>query len=266
MRMEQYLTHTDYALWEVILNGDSPVPEPPAVAIPNEHLLKFHSIKDAKSLWKAIKIRFGGNKESKKMHKTILKQQYKNFVASRSKGLDQTYDRFQKLISQLEPNGEVISQEDANMSVSEIDEDNNQAKDRYKVGIGYHAVSPPYTGNYMPPKADISFAGLDDSMFMFKIRQVLVNAAKQSSPASTSTTRPKVNIAAIRPNVNAKSSYFKPHFPKRMHFNQRSAAKTNTFSRKINTAKGKNVTTAGTKAVVNAGKGKKENVVKFSAC
>nr|GFC54230.1 ribonuclease H-like domain-containing protein [Tanacetum cinerariifolium] len=45
----------------------------------DEHLLKFHSIKDAKSLWEANKIRFGGNKESKKMHKTILKQKYENF-------------------------------------------------------------------------------------------------------------------------------------------------------------------------------------------
>nr|GEW14408.1 ribonuclease H-like domain-containing protein [Tanacetum cinerariifolium] len=79
MRMEQYLTHTNYALWKVIINGDSPVPEPPVVAILDDHLLKFHSIKDAKSLWEAIKIRFGGNKESKKMHKTILKQQYENF-------------------------------------------------------------------------------------------------------------------------------------------------------------------------------------------
>ncbi|GKG65452.1 hypothetical protein Tco_0675301, partial [Tanacetum coccineum] len=24
MRMEQYLTHTDYTLWEVIVNGDAP--------------------------------------------------------------------------------------------------------------------------------------------------------------------------------------------------------------------------------------------------
>nr|GEW88462.1 uncharacterized mitochondrial protein AtMg00810-like [Tanacetum cinerariifolium] len=144
IRMEQYLTHTDYALWEVIINGDSPDPEPPAVgtvvppkteaqklarknelkakstlllAIPDEHLLKFHSIKDAKSLWEAIKTRFEGNKESKKMHKTILRQQYKNFVASRSEGLDKIYDRFQKLISQLELNGEVISQEDASMKL-----------------------------------------------------------------------------------------------------------------------------------------------------
>ncbi|GJS22747.1 putative ribonuclease H-like domain-containing protein [Tanacetum coccineum] len=62
-------------------------------AIPDENLPTFHGIKDAKTLWEAIKTRFRGNKESKKMQKTILKQQYKNFTASRSKGLDKTYDR-----------------------------------------------------------------------------------------------------------------------------------------------------------------------------
>ncbi|GJV89907.1 hypothetical protein Tco_1533845 [Tanacetum coccineum] len=148
MRMEQYLTHTDYALWEVIVNGDAPAvasasaegPIPPKtaeqklarknelkakstllLAIPDEHLLKFHGIKDAKTLWgkksPKIKAMFGGNKESKKMQKTILKQQYENFTASRSEGLDKTYDRFQKLISQLEIHGEVISQEDANLKL-----------------------------------------------------------------------------------------------------------------------------------------------------
>ncbi|GKC73932.1 hypothetical protein Tco_1119815 [Tanacetum coccineum] len=40
-----------------------------------------------------MKARFGGKKESKKMQKTILKQQYENFAASRSEGLDKTYDR-----------------------------------------------------------------------------------------------------------------------------------------------------------------------------
>ncbi|GJZ76845.1 hypothetical protein Tco_0641517 [Tanacetum coccineum] len=87
------------------------------LAIPDEHLLKFHGIKDAKTLWEAIKAMFGGNKESKKMQKTILKQQYENFTASRSEGLNKTYDRFQKLISQLEIHGEVISQEDANLKL-----------------------------------------------------------------------------------------------------------------------------------------------------
>ncbi|GJV32361.1 hypothetical protein Tco_1392761 [Tanacetum coccineum] len=61
------------------------------LAIPNEHLLKFHIIKDAKTLWEAIKTRFGGNKESKKMQKTILKRQYENFTSSKSEGLEKTY-------------------------------------------------------------------------------------------------------------------------------------------------------------------------------
>ncbi|GJS64739.1 putative ribonuclease H-like domain-containing protein [Tanacetum coccineum] len=87
------------------------------LAIPDEHLLKFHACKDAKSLWEAIKNRFGGNKESKKMQKTILKQNYENFAASSQKGLDKTYDRFQKLISQLEIHFAVISQEDANQKL-----------------------------------------------------------------------------------------------------------------------------------------------------
>ncbi|GJV32778.1 hypothetical protein Tco_1393178 [Tanacetum coccineum] len=121
MRMEQYLTFTDHALWEVIVNGDSVIPvasaSAGAEAIPDEHLLKFHACKDAKSLWEAIKNRFGGNKESKKMQKTILKQNYENFAASSQEGLDKTYDRFQKLISQLEIHGEVISQEDANLKL-----------------------------------------------------------------------------------------------------------------------------------------------------
>ncbi|GJY66513.1 ribonuclease H-like domain-containing protein [Tanacetum coccineum] len=121
-RMEQYLTFTDHALWEVIVNGDSVIPIasasagaegliPPKtaeqklarknelkekstlmLAIPDEHLLKFHACKDAKSLCEAIKNRFGGNKESKKIKKTILKQNYENFAASSQEGLDKTYD------------------------------------------------------------------------------------------------------------------------------------------------------------------------------
>nr|GFC09861.1 hypothetical protein [Tanacetum cinerariifolium] len=72
-------------------------------------------------------------------------------------------------------------------SVSEIDEDNNQAKNRYKVGIGYHAVPLPYTGNYMPSRVDLSFTGLDDSMFKFKISKTRTSVNKNESIASKSS-------------------------------------------------------------------------------
>ncbi|GJU17127.1 ribonuclease H-like domain-containing protein [Tanacetum coccineum] len=65
-------------------------------------------------LWAADKSRFGGNVESKKMQKNVLKQQFENFSVSDIEGLDKAYDRFQKLISLLEVHGATISNEDAN--------------------------------------------------------------------------------------------------------------------------------------------------------
>ncbi|GKB86113.1 ribonuclease H-like domain-containing protein [Tanacetum coccineum] len=114
MRMEQCLTNTDYGLWQVIMNGDDPIQMtkdengvetevPPKttqailarqreikakiillLAIPDEYQLRFHAIKDAKTLWAAIK------------------------------SLDKAYDRFQKLISLLEVYGVAVSNEDVN--------------------------------------------------------------------------------------------------------------------------------------------------------
>nr|GEX78203.1 ribonuclease H-like domain-containing protein [Tanacetum cinerariifolium] len=130
MRIEQYLLMTDYSLWEVILNGDSPVPtrivegvvQPVApttveqklarknelkargtllMALPDKHQLKFNSHKDAKTPMEAIEKRFGGNTETKKVQKTLLKQQYENFTGSSSESLDQIHDRLQKLTRTL---------------------------------------------------------------------------------------------------------------------------------------------------------------------
>ncbi|GJV69232.1 zf-CCHC domain-containing protein [Tanacetum coccineum] len=57
------------------------------MAIPEDHLAKFHKMTDAKEIWNAIKSRFGGNDESKKMQKYILKQQFvKGFIVSNSMG------------------------------------------------------------------------------------------------------------------------------------------------------------------------------------
>ncbi|GKB52897.1 hypothetical protein Tco_0903650 [Tanacetum coccineum] len=58
MRMEQYLTNTDYSLWQVILNGDCPI-QVTTDEKGVETELRFHAIKDAKTLWAAIKSRFG---------------------------------------------------------------------------------------------------------------------------------------------------------------------------------------------------------------
>nr|GEX81636.1 hypothetical protein [Tanacetum cinerariifolium] len=83
MRIKQYFLMTDYSLWEVIMNGDSPIPthivegvsEPVSpttaeqklarknelkargtllMALSDKHQLKFNSYKVAKTLMKAI--------------------------------------------------------------------------------------------------------------------------------------------------------------------------------------------------------------------
>ncbi|GKB89840.1 putative ribonuclease H-like domain-containing protein [Tanacetum coccineum] len=101
MKMEHYLDHTDYPLWEVIQKGNGPVlvstdtngvmkvlPPKTAketlagererkarttllLALPEDHLAKFHKMIDAKEMWAAIKSRFGGNEESKKMQNQL---------------------------------------------------------------------------------------------------------------------------------------------------------------------------------------------------
>ncbi|GJU75737.1 ribonuclease H-like domain-containing protein [Tanacetum coccineum] len=129
--MEQYVQCMDYSLWEIIESGNAvrtttlvdgveteavlSTAEEKAqrrlemkarsillMAIPNEHQLKFNTYKDAKSLMEAIQNRFGGNEDTKKTQKNLLKQKYENFVASNSEMLNQTYDRLQMLISLLE--------------------------------------------------------------------------------------------------------------------------------------------------------------------
>ncbi|GJX22950.1 hypothetical protein Tco_0227395 [Tanacetum coccineum] len=79
------------------------------MGIPNEHQLKFNSIKDAKKLLEAVEKRFGGNAATRKTQRNLLKQQYENFTAPSSEMLDQTFDRLQKLVSQLELLDEKLS-------------------------------------------------------------------------------------------------------------------------------------------------------------
>ncbi|GJT41422.1 hypothetical protein Tco_0941287 [Tanacetum coccineum] len=175
----------------VIVNGDAPTiasasagtegPIPPKIAeqklarknelkakstvllaIPDEHLLKFHGIKHAKTLWEAIK--------------------------GRSEGLDKTYDRFQKLISQLEIHGEVISQEDANLKLLR---------------------SLPSAWNnialIMRNKSDLDTMGMDDLYNNMKVYESKIKCQSSSSSKSqnvafvssenTSSTNEAVNTA-----------------------------------------------------------------------
>ncbi|GJW47011.1 hypothetical protein Tco_0078657, partial [Tanacetum coccineum] len=87
------------------------------MAVPKDHLRRFHGMDDAKEIWAAIKTRFGGNANSKKMQKAVLKQQFEAFTISSKESLEKGYDRFQKLLSQLDALGAGVSDEDANHKI-----------------------------------------------------------------------------------------------------------------------------------------------------
>ncbi|GJV76656.1 ribonuclease H-like domain-containing protein [Tanacetum coccineum] len=64
----------------------------------------------------------------------------------------------------------------------------SQVNDKYKTCEGYHAVPPPYTRNFMPPKPDLVLAGEDEYVFSESITSVPVVA---TSEVKTSKLKPK---------------------------------------------------------------------------
>ncbi|GJT38160.1 putative ribonuclease H-like domain-containing protein [Tanacetum coccineum] len=238
MRIKQYFQVQDYALWEVIENGNSWVSVPQTtqengvtvtknsvpvtaeekinkkndvkarslllMALPNEHLLTFSKYSDAKTLYDAIKTRFGGNEATKKTQKALLKQQYENFNASSSESLDSIFNRLQKIVSRLAILGVVITPEDLNSK--------------------FLRSLPPEWNTHVVVwmnKDDIETMSIDDLYNNFKIVEQEV---KKSVGGSTSTqnmafmtaqsTRSTNNVNTANPDVSTVSTNVNTASPK----------------------------------------------------
>ncbi|GJY74339.1 hypothetical protein Tco_0478770 [Tanacetum coccineum] len=78
----------------------------------------------------------------------------------------------------------------------ESDVDDSPVNDRFKTGEGFHAVPSPYTGNYMPSRPDLSFAGLDDSVYKTKLSETKTSISKTSKDIveNPNTVRPSAPI------------------------------------------------------------------------
>nr|GEX00590.1 hypothetical protein [Tanacetum cinerariifolium] len=152
-RIQQYLQNEHYDLWEVIEFGDSykapleesgkgPASESSAkkkgrtvvittedmqkrrndvkarttllLALHDEHQLRFSKYETTKELWEAILKTFGGNEAPKKTKKNQLRQQYSNFKTEGSETLEQTFNRWQAIVSHLEFMDVEIEQDDVN--------------------------------------------------------------------------------------------------------------------------------------------------------
>nr|GEX07080.1 ribonuclease H-like domain-containing protein [Tanacetum cinerariifolium] len=84
------------------------------LSLPDKHQLRFSKYKTTRELWAAILKTFSGNETTKKTKKNLLKQQYGNFKAKGSKTLEQTFNRLQVIVGQLQFMDVKIEHDDLN--------------------------------------------------------------------------------------------------------------------------------------------------------
>nr|GEV66927.1 putative ribonuclease H-like domain-containing protein [Tanacetum cinerariifolium] len=194
MKMEQYLSYTNYLIWKVIQNGNGPVsvitytnemiqvlPSKTAeevvarkrerkarttllMVLPEDHLAKFHKMADAKEMWEAIKSRFGSTASSSSNTQNVT------FMSA-----DNT-----------------SSTNDSMFMNKECDLKDTPVNDRYAEGM--HVVPPLMTGNYIPSGPDVE---IDYCKFTYGPKQTSVdesdaktyeNASYESNSSVETTT------------------------------------------------------------------------------
>ncbi|GJW57052.1 putative ribonuclease H-like domain-containing protein [Tanacetum coccineum] len=218
IRIKQYFQIQDYALWEVIENGDSWVSVPQTaqengtsvtkMSIPvtdEEKTNKKNDVKARSLLLMALpyehQLTFS-NASTKKTQKTLLKQQYENFSASSAESLDSIFNRLQKIVSRHAILGVVIAQEDLNSK--------------------FLSSLPPEWNTHVVVwmnKPEVETMSIDDLYNNFKIVKqkvkksigassgaqnlAFITAPSTSSTNDANTASPQVSTAS--PNVNAAS-------------------------------------------------------------
>ncbi|GKC54296.1 putative ribonuclease H-like domain-containing protein, partial [Tanacetum coccineum] len=116
--------------------------------------------------------------------------------------------------------------------------------------LGYNDVPPPYTGNFMPPKPDFSFSGLEE----FTSEPIVIKPIVEKSEAKPKAVKNNIVFSNIEDWLS----------DNRKKMCLRLRLKRKQTKAVVNAAKQKvAVNAAGPKAVV---KGNNVNVVKASAC
>ncbi|GJY64208.1 hypothetical protein Tco_0465668 [Tanacetum coccineum] len=165
---------------------------------------------------------------------------------------------FDSQMNENELSNREVFESASDSSVNEIEEENNQVNDRFKKVKGYHAVPPPYTRNYMPSRPDLSFAGLDDSVYKTNVSETITSVPRNESTTSKSSNdslkqpkdvRPSAPIikewesdsdddCVFRPSIEQnKPSYAKINFVKSNENTRKSVIEHNTYRQAKNLMK-----------------------------
>ncbi|GJS35576.1 ribonuclease H-like domain-containing protein [Tanacetum coccineum] len=111
-----------------------------------------------------------------------------------------------------------------------------QIMEKCKAGLGYNAVPPPFTGNFMPPKPDIVLPNIDD----YATKPVDKSNDVKSYSDEENEPKPKVVRKAVEPKTvekenvskNARPNYAKIEFV-RPKSTRQASQDTNSQSRKV---------------------------------
>ncbi|GJU89110.1 putative ribonuclease H-like domain-containing protein [Tanacetum coccineum] len=115
---------------------------------------------------------------------------------------DKTGLGYSTQLNELSSNHETDSENSLSIfDARSSDEDNTPENDRFSKN-GYKAVPPPITGNFLTPRADISFTGLDE----YAIRNKIIDSQTTELNTKTSKTAGKTNDANTKKTKSVSES------------------------------------------------------------
>ncbi|GKB84060.1 ribonuclease H-like domain-containing protein, partial [Tanacetum coccineum] len=134
----------------------------------------------------------------------VLKSQYEQLLKrfEKSELMVVAYKIGEITIGELRKKLEIVQKEKDDIQFN-VDKFKNASKSLNKIiksqivenckkGLGYNVVSPPLTGNFMPPKPDLSFTGLEE----FTNEPIVIKPVVENNEAKASEAKPK----AVRKN------------------------------------------------------------------
>ncbi|GKA15053.1 ATP-dependent DNA helicase PIF1-like protein [Tanacetum coccineum] len=185
MRMEQYLTNTDYALWQAIMRTGQ---------AHSQHILNDLSFSNS----------IANQSNSLQLDNEDLDQINHDDLEEMDPKCGRCFDKAKVECFNCHRRGHfakecraIRDQGNRNGDTGRSsDGDDNQTNDRFKKDSGYHVVPPPLTGNYIPPLADLSFTRLDDSVYRPTANKTSASVSQvetsNTPPSNTSVEMPRV--------------------------------------------------------------------------
>nr|GEU36485.1 ribonuclease H-like domain, reverse transcriptase, RNA-dependent DNA polymerase [Tanacetum cinerariifolium] len=270
MRIKQYFLMTDYSLGRLAKKKELKARGTLLMALPDKHQLKIDIHKDAKTLMEVIEKRFGGNKETKKVQKTPLKQQYEYFTGSSSESLDQIHNRnktdleeqsLDDLFNSLKIyEAEVKSSSSASTFTQNIafvsSSNTDSTNEPVSVVASVFCASAKIPVSAFPNVDTLRHEGILEQMDLLpwdlicQRRSATTTTRKDTLQGSVVLTKSKlvpinagrpVTAVAPKPHVTrprqAKTVVTKPHLTPRRHINRSPSPKASNFPPKVTTTK-----------------------------